>query len=452
MTDSLFPLPLTLWEELFVIDDYEAYPANFMTRIRCRGTVSPELFHEALRNCEAAHPLFRCLVVQQKRVYRWEPCPESTLPIEFVKSSQEQEMPPQRKFDLFSGRLWRIQLHEFPDETGQLRTDIFVEIHHSLCDGLGAIQFVSDVAKQIQGLYADPQTALRPEVDFVALRERGRFRQTWKEVFKGLRHQYKSLLTTFRLIFTRVDSLVPIPSIKELFETPKQRLGYHKIVLSPTVSSQLRRICRKEDTTVNSRVTAELFRSIYDWKIAQGHAAPKALRVMMPFNERGLSDRHLPACNKVSLSPLTRSRKQILNPTKLLESVENAVRLVKKVRLGLNFHRGLWFCKTFFRSLKMLAKTDRVGATCVFANVGNIHAHLGLPYEGNLTQCGPLAIEDIDLVPTIRIGTSFAMTLHEFNGGTRLGVHYDSNLLSEELATNFFTYLQERIIRMTDKS
>ena len=194
---------------------------------------------------------------------------------------------------------------------------------------------------------------------------------------------------------------------------------------------------------------AELFHTILDWKKDNGHPQANALRIVMPFNERSLDDSRLPSCNRVSLSPFTRKRAEIENREKLLASIEQGVRVVKKGRLGINFHRGLWFCKTFLWSLKSLAKTDRVGATAVFANVGNLDAHLGLPNVSNGVQCATLVIDDLDLVPPARVGTSFALTMHEFQGQTRFGIHYDSTTVSPEEADSFFGLLHQRILDIT---
>lgn len=474
MLDSLFPLPLTLWEEFFVVDDYDSYPGNFMTRVRCSGRLDTELLMTALYNCVRSHPLFDCRIGRHRRRLVWERVGERPLSVEFVAEEASDDfenlvLPPMKKFDVHNDRLWRIRVISGRNRTnraghsenekvasGDEFTDIIVELHHSLCDGLGAIQFISDVAREIHDLHAredSPDQATRrlrnPETDIQLLRNRGHFHQTWKERIQGLPFHYKSILASLRLVFAKVSPLTPIDSVRELLERSKADLGYEKILLSAMDSSRLRRKCRLNNTTVNSCLTAEIFRAVHDWKKNQGHPPFNTLRIMMPFNERKLADLKLPACNRVSLSPFTRTAKQIKDPG-LLSSIEKTVKLIKKGRLGINFHRALWFCKTFFRSLKALARTDRVGTTCVFANVGNLHTHLGLPPDPNGTRCGPLVIRDIDLVPPLRIGTGFALTLHEFNGESRLGIHYDSSWIRREEAKSFFGYLKERILAIND--
>lgn len=449
MTKNLFPLPATLWEEFFVVDDHDNYPANFMTRIACSGRISRDLFLAALNNCIQSHPLFACRLRVQSRKLFWELDADKDLPVEFVSCDVEPVLPCGKRFDVWTQKLWRVQLVEWK-QRGEERTDIIVELHHALCDGLGAIQFISDVAKEIHDLSfakkGHSQTKLRnADTDQSALARRGQFPQTWREFFRGLPYHYKSVAASLRLIFNKVSPLVPVDSVGDLLGRQKKELGYERIVFSPIESSGLRRTCRKQNTTLNSKVTAEIFRAILEWKNSNGHPATRYLRIMMPFNERGIADMSLPACNRVSLSPFTRSSKEIENESRLLASIESGVRTIKKGRLGLNFHRGLWFCKTFFRSLKMLAKTDRVGATCMFANVGNLHAHLGLPAKNVGVQCGPLTILDVDLVPPVRVGTSFAMTMHEFDGQTRLGIHYDTNMITRCEAADFFGLLKERI-------
>lgn len=465
---ELFPLPLTLWEELFVIDDYESYPANFMVRIRCRGTLPPELLSDALLNCLKSHPLFACAIERRGRRYFWVPVDHLPLPIEYHPSTPEPALPRMKRFDVTAERLWRVNCFPWRDEAGDEYMDIVIDIHHTLCDGLGAIQFVSDVAREIHDLHVTADESARKEgeggaddrppkklrqadTDLEALKKRGKFSQTWKEWFLNLRFQYRSVLASFNMIWIKVASLVPlssvpVDSVDQLLEMPRTRIGYDKIVFSATESSRLRRICRLRNTTVNTRLATELFRAIVDWKQRQGHPPFDALRLMMPFNERRLSDARLPACNRVTVSPFTRRVNEIADEEKLQASIEEGVKLVKKAGLGINFHRALWITKTFFRGLKALAKTDRIGATALFANVGNLQAHLGLPTSKQGTVCGPLTILDVDLVSTIRVGTSFAMVFHEFDGQSRLGFHYDSNLVTAEQAQDFLAFFKQRIL------
>ena len=470
---GIFPLPLTLWEEFFVVDDYEHYPANFLTRIRCQGRVPEELFLRALSHCEKSHPLFSACIVRQGKRLTWQKVDQEELPVRFESLAVEPELPLVTKLNAPGKRLWRIDVREWQLDNGQWRADILVNIHHALCDGLGAIQFISDVAKEIHDLHLGMFTEAPPEANDVQgavdgssvgkrrplrdartdsqlLVNRGKFPQSWSEFFRNLPSYYRSVLASLRLVFTRVAALFPLDDVVALMDQPKEYLGYYKIDLTPRLSSQLRRYCRQENTTVNSLVAAELFQAIHDWKIDHGDMEFQALRVVMPFNERTLADRNLPACNRVSLSPFTRKRSELADHQKLRSSIENGVRAVKKFKLGVNFHRGLWFCKYLLGGLKRLAKTDRIGATCMFANVGNLHAHLGLPVKERLTQCGPFLIEDVDLIPPVRIGTSFAMTLHEFDGSTRLGIHYDSNLAQKSEFESFFQYFHERILKRSE--
>ena len=447
MSAHLFPLRLNLWEEFFVVDDHGNYPANFMTRIRCSGTLSRELLDQALKECVGRHPLFGCLVSRTGRRLEWELADEMPMPVEYGGQweSGEPHLRLPKKFDLFSELPWRIEVQPFCDERGRQKTDILLEVHHAVCDGLGAIQFLSDVAQTIDARHRGQRESL-PGLDSQALISRGRFSQTWREVFRGLPLHYQSVLASLRMMFTRIDALVPVDSTEELLQRSKSSLGYHRILLSSGASSGLRRRARQRNSTVNSLVAAQLFQTLSQWQLREGQTGKGSLRIMMPFNERDLSDRRLPACNRVSLSPFTRTRSQIQDFDRLLQSIDRGVRAIKKGRLGLNFHRGLRACKACFGSLKTLARTDRVGATALFSNVGNLHAHLALRFAKNGTECGPLWMEDIDLVPPLRIGTSFAMTLHEFNGQTRLGIHYDSAMLPAEQASSFFGLLEEQIV------
>lgn len=431
-------------------DDFENYPANFMTRIRCIGKLNIDLVRESLKVCVAKHPLFNATIEKNGRTFSWVNSTDEPLPLTEFESETESPIPLNKKFNTTEERLWDVELHHFRDAAGQERTDIFIQLHHTLCDGLGAIQFLSDVANSIHKLHNEDDSCRKFDIDYEVLANRGKFPQTWKDFFRALPLYYKTILASFKLIFLKVDPLVPVASVPELFETRKDKLGYRKIALTVPESSRLRRKCRKQNTTVNSVVATELFQSVAQWKASQGHGSTNGLRMVMPFNERDLKDRNLSACNRVSVSPFTQSLKNISDREGLLSRIEYAVRIVKKAKLGVNFHRGLWICKTFFGSLKRLAKTDRVGATFMFANVGNINGHLQLPFENGAMRCGPIKIDDIDLIPPVRVGTSFALTMHEFDGESRLGVHYDSAMMTDEQAANFFDFFEGRLKKLAE--
>ena len=86
----------------------------------------------------------------------------------------------------------------------------------------------------------------------------------------------------------------------------------------------------------------------------------------------------------------------------------------------------------------------------MFTNLGNIQALLSLPYEHPGLRCGPILIEDIEPVAPIRIGTSMAMILYYFSGETRIGIHYDSSLLSRDEAADFINFFRTGIEALID--
>lgn len=448
-----FPLKLTLWEEFFLVDDYRNYPANFMVRIRCRGQLPERILQDALRQSIQRHPLFGCRIVIRRNQAYWIKDDSPELPVVYHSVQRVPEPRPLKPFQPTLERLWRVDVFEQPEDVeGDFRSDIHVEIHHSLCDGLGAIQFISDVARTIHVLSGRENGSHSGDVQLARtdpglLPDRGRIPISWREFFRAIPYHAWSLTAAVRLAFTRIDSLVRIESVPELLDRPHARLGYRKLKLSETESAGLRRCARKNRTTVNSIMLTLLFQTMELWRRSNGDPV-STLRIMVPFNERTLRDQGLPACNRVSLSPFTRTQTEIRNPQRLLSSLDHSVRVLKKTRLGLNFHRGLRFCKTVFGSLQRLANTNRVGATCLFANVGNLNTVLGLPHRHGQVLCGPIIIEDVDLIPPLRPGTSFGMTFHEFDGCSRLAVHYDTNAIPDRCIGDFLALLHDRIRRL----
>ncbi len=463
MPNTSSPLPVTPWEEFFLEDDFENYPANFITRIRCRGLLTESLLRSALHQNLKQHPLFDSIIAKNGRQLVWKKCLQEQLPVSSETSSAELDIPLPLKKEPFKNRLWRMHLVQFHDSKQQQYTDLIVDIHHSLCDGLGALQFLSEMALCIDEIHsrgkiqssdnaAHPRTdnSSNPQEKWAALSRRGKFRQNWREVIGTIPYHYKSVLASLRMMFSKVDPLVPVNAIRDLLHKPKCQLGYCRLSFDVNQSSRLRRLARMKGSTLNSLIACQIFKSISEWKLKQGHPSRNNIRILMPFNERKISDRQLPACNRVSISPFTKNQKQIEDQKTLLASLNNDIRLVKRKRLGLNFHRVLFLWKKITGSLKGIANTRRVGATCMFTNLGNIQALLSLPYEHPGLRCGPILIEDIEPVAPIRIGTSMAMILYYFSGETRIGIHYDSSLLSQDEAADFVNFFRTGIEALID--
>src|SRR6516165_8397701 len=98
---ELFPLPLSPFEHLFLLEDSPSYPIQFFGRLRFRGRIQQHVLNHALGIALARHPLLAAIVRPGKdgRAY-WRPSLDFVPGVHCLNQEPAESFPPASQLDI----------------------------------------------------------------------------------------------------------------------------------------------------------------------------------------------------------------------------------------------------------------------------------------------------------------------------------------------------------------
>ena len=340
-----------------------------------------------------------------------------------------------------------------------------LQTHHVICDGLGGMQMVRELLqvydwlfKQTSATQPAPEFPLR-ELESAKLRYRGRSGQgkrwrAWLEMpmkaigllgaTKFLCRRPVQLTTTLpRLTSTQPSGMdekqEKTPSNNRLVGTGEthqldqvEHPGDRQIQwidgsISREVTRRLTEHARGNNVTLNSLLVALWLKTLETYQKQQGnHREEDWYRVIVPTNERTLSDLSLPACNRVSLVYVDRRSRD-------MEYLESLVG-------GINFEMGVirrWGLSSVFLSiirllrwvpgvLRWYGQESQGWATSYITNLGAILEGLRLERdEDGRWIVGQLRLESSHLLPPLRRYLPAVLAIHRYRQQLRFSLHFE---------------------------
>lgn len=428
---TVFPLPLTPYEEYQFLDDYPAYPNTIAARFRFSGRIDLERFHEAVRQTLARHPLACCGIERlrsgiHRHHWHWVPRPIESFPIEIHARHQTNGMPHLGPIDLHHGVAGKAIL-VIDDES----TDLIIQGHHAFVDGVGGLQILIDWMLLYDRLAnTNSKTKDLPACDLQDLRRRGDFGfRTWNYWKKA--HRYAlGLYGVHEFFMHEAASLLSQPRypLDTVPEPP-----YPRSITFESDETDLEKHLQqaaKRPATANEMLLSALFQAIAAFRRERQIGSENDwLRLMVPMNLRELKHRKLPAANRVSFISLDRRANQCFDPKALLRSIHGQMKIIHDHDLRLTFHSMLNVGKWLPRGLKTLAKPDRCGATAILTNLGEPFRRLPLRQDQGKWLTGELRLEGQDLLPPLRPNTQVAFAAFRYAGRQCLTLNFDPRSL-----------------------
>lgn len=427
MSKPLFPLALSPMEQYMLLDDRPDQPMVFYFRLWFSGRLKREPFFEALRVVLVRHPFF-CAVIESspEGSDRWiaadnlEPAidwTESEEPIDFARFAQ---------LDLRKRPGYRIWVRQHAD-----RCQLALQVHHTCCDGIGAIQFVEDlIMAYAAAVGGQPIESSLRALDADLLPQRNDFGLTLRRRLWRLPADLVGLARVVQFATRRGE-----PLATPRLETEDSGISKGGPVLRAFQSDEallqgLFSEARSQGASLNDVLLRDLFLALRDWSeySTDSDTAERRgsrARVMVPINLRRPADRQLPAANVVVMTFLDRKLRPELDRHRLLRAIRNRTRLIKRLQLGLT---GAQFVK-FLVERKILGgmlARDQCLATTVLSNVGEVFRGVDLPRSEGRLLVGDARLEEIEVYPPIRRKTWAAFGVLSYAGRLSVGMHCDA--------------------------
>lgn len=423
---ALFPLPLAPFEFYYLTDDRPEYPTAFPAVLRFQGPVDREAFNAAFDLTLSRHPLLSALIVDGPRGWpEWTPASPPQLNWvagDAARATLGALPPPCRPFDLRREPGLRAAAYN-ADGVTELR----MEVHHAACDGIGAQILVRDLLLAYDHLAAGRPGAPRlPPLDPQRLVVRDEFGMA--DYRATLRDVWNMLALWGRWLFRPAAEVVSPRGVRSAaVDEPDP---YVAAELSAQDTSALSARAKAQGATVNDLVLRDLFLTLHDWNVRHGGADRRQLRVLVPTNLRLEADATMPAANVLGFAFLSRSARQLRDPSELLRNLHEEMAAIKRWRLGLYFVAGVRIACRWPALLGWSLRRRHAFATAVFSNMAAVFHDLGLRQRDGRAIVGDAELVWMSSAPPIRPGTRVALATVTYAGALNLHLRGDVRYLS----------------------
>ena len=429
--ENLFPLPLTAFERFMLADESSDYPMVFYLQVRLKGVVDRDVMKLAVDDAFSRHPLLCCRVKKTWRGGYWIWAGDQVSEFDWDCDHWMQQEPWRQAIDLTSGIGLRVWGEQHSDHA-----IITMQFHHACCDGIGAAQFLEDVAIAYAWHYAKSvdqtvdQTVDLPElrpINLQLLKTRGnsdgrRVAHVSGSIF------YRTYIVMKYTIRYLCQEKLPFLARSTMRQNDLQTgLGLTTIKLTRAETRGLREAAKKYNASINDLLVRELMLLSHHWnaQVVKPRRRflsfrPQTMCVLVPTSLRGPLDAELPACNVVSYVFMARAVALMNRPDELLCTVRDEMQLVHQYQAGWLFVQAIEAMQRLPGMLRliMLKTQNSCMSTTVLSHMGNLLNGISsrLPREGRSIQMGNLVVEDIAGIPPIRQGTSVAFSTVLVNG------------------------------------
>lgn len=451
MSDVL-PLPLTPYEEYMLLDDRPGYRMEFLVEQSFEGEIDRPAFEAGIADALRRHPLLNAHIERRfLRGWRWISANGQLPVVDWGPLDEPIDFPEQNHIDL------RREVGvRFFVRVGDGRSRLVTQFHHACCDGMGAIQFISDLfVSYTRTLFPNAE---RPpayqSVEATQLRRRAALRvhtdrrMPWVRLFAiTLRYILKYI----------VHPAMPIakPKLSSMTSEPLAYPGTLTRTLPPEAQRRLKQVARKRNATVNELLMRELMLTLRDWN--QQHAKLRnrhSIAILMPTNLRNLEHDEMPATNIVSYVMFQRKVRDLRDPNRLLDSLRQESQFYKRWRFGVAMLDSLKVLKWMPGVLSLVLNFPRCLSTAILSCIGDpslaILANFPVNAEGNPIM-GNLVFDDLNTAPPIRPRTHASFTTWHFSNKLRLGVRCDSKIFTQQSAQELLDLFADRVIALAQE-
>jgi hypothetical protein len=394
--------PLAPFDHLMLVDARPGHPMCFFLECIVEGDLEEERLRKAVDEAARRHPRFCSRVAWRGGRPHW------LLPDvqpAFVWHPQAEAMDPWRPVDLERESGVRIVARPI----GPRLHSVGMVVHHSVCDGIAACEFMGDLWACYEGL--EPRGFSRP-----ATRGNEGPKPTPGEQPPAINPVGEAIAFArfFPAPLARTRSAATEPR-SDAVEPP-----YATIELDEAFTSRLRAAAAARKATVNDLIVAAVMRASLRWNDCAGKRRG-GVRVTMPVSTRAPRQRE-PASNEISYAFLDRSREACRDRESLVGSLAAASRWILASGAVVGFLEAVRFLSKSPLLLKAVTRLPICLSTVIVSNLGDVSRRMraGVPKIDGRDAPGGLVIRGFRGVPPLRPRTRASVAVLPYAGTTTL--------------------------------
>lgn len=450
---TLFPLPLSSFEDYMLADDRTSHPMIIVMVVDVRGSLNEQEFRESVREMVLAHPLLRCRIENLRGKNVWIPVLEQRDPVtwEVLGSGQDQQRFPEVcPLDVRAGQGLRIQVY-----SSEQSARVVLELHHSCCDGIAAVQLVGEMFARY-GRKTATSAAMRPEFDepdALLLQRRADFQTGKTESAQPQRSLFRLCGKLRRLLLRRASRLADSGQLAQHEARREAFVPHSQAIFFRTLTRDVYRAIRgtviRQGVTFNDLLLREMLLQVRDWNANAGLASPRSwIRIAVPISMRSPTHAAMPACNLVSYALVTHRMQECDHPELLLKTIHEKTAGLLSGREGLIALRLFGFLRRIPGAMKCFLSHRSCASSLVLANVGEVRRRFRgrFPQSEGKWIAGNVVMERISGVSPVRPNTLVALAVAEYAGEVTISLKTDGTVLSREDSERFLDEFLARLL------
>ncbi|MDA1014463.1 MAG: hypothetical protein O3A00_08430 [Planctomycetota bacterium] len=445
-------LPLAPFEHLMLADDCPNRPMSFFIQLKFQGRFDRSQLNASLKKALKLHPLLNSRihgsVTDATSGITWI---ESTSPppaIDWNNAEIPFRFATGRWMDLRTETGLRLWLRETEDST-----TLILQMHHSCCDGLGAMSFIHTLLLAYHLLHTSASlSSLEEMFDPRLLRERDVSCSSWLRIMK------LAWRAMFRLPRHFKNPPIPLATPRAL---PTEASGadqfprFQTFTFSQADTEQIRLRAKRLGVSLNDLLLRDLFLILDHWN--RRHSAEhcsQTVRVCVPVNVRRSSDYRMSAANVISLSFLDRDANQLADPTRLLADLHAQTAATQQRRASLLFVPTLKLIGMFPGRLHAHMQRTQCQASAALSNLGILLAHSPLLGRDRRAVAGGVILESMEPFMPLRHLTHAAFAVSSYGRKLNISISHDPRWIdaaeSRELLESFARQLKVSMAQPND--
>lgn len=437
------PLRLSPFDVLMLLDERPGYPMCFFIETQLSGNFLSHRFRDAVRVAVEQHPRLRSYAQYNEQGWQWVLSDELPQVIELEQmANQDLQASAFRPFDI--RREPGIRFIVTPE--GEQQWSIILQVHHSVCDGLAALEFLGDIWSLYHGNAPPP---FRPKVEPKSNQLRTA-KDSNEHVQVDHQHLRETLsFATFRPSCVASSKAASLPSEKE---PDSNRRPFQSFTLPPIRVQRLRQYASQSGATTNDIIVAASILAIHEWNTRQ--SKPKnRIRITMPVNLRPPRSRQ-PASNQIGYAFLDRYPNQLQEPHETMKSIAEASRWIQHSGAAGMFLIALGFFLNRTWLLRLITRLPACFSTAVVSNIGNVQGRMraNVPKEDGRNTPGGLTITNMRGVPPVRPGTVLSVGITNYCNQLTITTMTDSRQLSPDDRAELTMLIQSQIERIAPQT
>jgi len=464
---SLFPLPLSDIEQMHWLQDAPLTPNIICCHLKLKGKLDRDICDEVIwQGTSTRHVLLSANLsgggsVKPTGRAAWVSLPQARRQLQAAVAWHHTAYDPHRfqppPIDLSQHVPIRCDIFQHFDSASQCWTDMLWQIHHAASDGVGGMQLINEFLVAYHNLaQGQPYGRGLRDVDHRRLASRNRLGLFSAGFLKRLPVQWIPVYGVCKFAFSKIAPLLPAAEGESTRELPPDKplhapnettfARYRGASFSRSIVRGLRNRAADEQATTNELLLAALFRATDRWqRRLEFDRGRRKIRLMVPINLREISDRRLPACNRMSFVQLDRGDRDLADISDLIRGIHYELGIIRKyqfARVPNLVLRGL--LKMPGDKARMLRNHFR--ATTLLSNIGWPQQKLKLPRSSDgYLQPADLQLNQVNLIAPYYQLCPVTFLVSGYAGQLNVTLNYNPRRLTRQQAEDYLSEFARQV-------